>query len=168
VPTLEPATLADARAIAEVHVVAWRAAYAGLVSEAYLDALSVDERAATWAETIASGTPEVLVARAGGAVVGFVAFGPCRDAGAPPTRGEIWAFYVLPSRWGGGLGRAMWHAARERLAAQGRRGVSLWVLAGNARGLAFYTSVGFALDPASRQTFRLGDREIEEVRMAHG
>ena len=40
------ATLADARAIAELHVASWRAAYVGILPPAYLEGLSVEEREA--------------------------------------------------------------------------------------------------------------------------
>ncbi|HEY4215527.1 MAG TPA: GNAT family N-acetyltransferase [Gemmatimonadaceae bacterium] len=38
----------DAGAIADVHVASWRATYAGLVAQSYLDGLSVAERTAAW------------------------------------------------------------------------------------------------------------------------
>lgn len=41
---VRPAVPGDARAVADVHVRAWRAAYRGLLTDASLDELSVDEK----------------------------------------------------------------------------------------------------------------------------
>lgn len=49
---VRPATVDDARGVAEVHVASWQAAYAGLIDQATLDALSVDAREAMWARWI--------------------------------------------------------------------------------------------------------------------
>ncbi|HUQ39529.1 MAG TPA: hypothetical protein VM030_05200, partial [Acidimicrobiales bacterium] len=42
----------DARAIAEVHVASWLAAYRGIIDDDVLDGLSVDARAARWVENL--------------------------------------------------------------------------------------------------------------------
>ena len=76
--TIELARQGDSRAIAEVHVASWRAAYVDIVSSEYLASLSVEQRQASWQQQLAEGEPEVLVAREGSSVPGFVAFGRCR------------------------------------------------------------------------------------------
>ena len=42
-PVIRPATEADARTIAEIHVAGWVAAYRGMVPDELLASLSVDE-----------------------------------------------------------------------------------------------------------------------------
>lgn len=88
------ATLEDAHAIAQVHVLAWRAAYAGIVPAEYLAAQLVGKREAVWRESIIKGTPEVLVAKIEGQLIGWPAFGPSRDEDALHQAGEVWAMYV--------------------------------------------------------------------------
>jgi L-amino acid N-acyltransferase YncA len=137
----------DALAIARIHVASWRAAYRGLMPDALLDKLSVDERAAAWRTAIDRGEPAVEVAvDDAGDVVGWVAFGRCRDGGAPPTTGEVWAIYVDPPRWWQGAGRALWRAARDAMRTNYTEAVA-WVLRGNERAQRFYAAAGFAIEP---------------------
>jgi ribosomal protein S18 acetylase RimI-like enzyme len=147
-----------------VHVRTWQAAYRGMVPDAYLAGLSVDQREATWGGAITSGTPRLLVAKEEGDVVGWIAFGPCRDDGASAHAGEIWALYVAPEFWASGAGRMLWLAARERMIEEGYHSVSLWVIAGNARAIRFYLAAGFAAEPSSRKAFTLGGETLREVR----
>lgn len=93
---VEAAAFEDSRAIAEVHVASWQAAYTGIVSASYLASISVEQREASWKKRLLEGLPQILVAREGSSLVGFVAFDACRDAQAPSSYGEIWALYVLP------------------------------------------------------------------------
>lgn len=161
---LDTPTDADIPDLARVQVQSWQAAYAGLLDAGYLHRLSVDERAATWRLTLAARASTTWVARDDdGRVQAFLSHGPCRDPNAPPDRGEIWALYARPDRWGRGMGRALMDCALQTLQAQGCRSVSLWVLRGNQRGCRFYRAAGFAEVPGSAQTFVLGCRRVEEV-----
>lgn len=60
------AVLEDARAVAEIHVATCRIANASIVLTDYLSALSVEHREAMWRECIATGVPELLVAKGTG------------------------------------------------------------------------------------------------------
>ncbi len=161
---IEPATLEDARAVAEVHVLTWRAVYQGIVPAEYLAALSVEKREALWRESIAKGAPDLRVARIDGRIIGWIASGPCRDEGASPQAGEVWAIYVAPSHWSSGVGRALWLGARERLRRHGYKTVSLWVLAENSRAIRFYLAAGFAADLSPAKELTLGGKALQEVR----
>jgi L-amino acid N-acyltransferase YncA len=161
---IEPATAADARAIAQIHVDAWRAAYAGIVPDDYLASLSVDERESMWQKAIEAGEPDLLVALRDDHVIGWVSFGAARGKDAAARVGELWAIYLDPHHIATGAGHALWSAARARLAERGFDSVILWVLAGNGRAIRFYERVGFLLEPDSGQRFTLGGREIEELR----
>ena len=161
---IEPATADDAHAIAQIQVEAWRAAYVGIVPDEHLASLSVDEREAMWREVIAAGQPELLLVRRDDRVIGWVSFGAARDKGAAADVGELWAIYLDPPHIATGVGRALWLAARQRLAERGFTSAILWVLAGNARAIRFYERAGFSLDVGSAKCFTLGGREIEELR----
>ena len=162
---VEPATSQDYRGIAAVHVASWQQAYVGIVPSDHLAGLSLASREAWWQEALQKNTPEVLVARHDGAVVGFVAHGACRDEGTPPSRGEIWALYVLAPFWSTGVGRALWLAAREQLRRQHFTSVSLWVLSQNARGIRFYSAAGFVPEEASEREVTVGGTRLKEIRM---
>jgi ribosomal protein S18 acetylase RimI-like enzyme len=109
---------------------------------------------------------QVLVARADGQVQGFIAFGPSRDADAPPTTAEVWAFYLAPSAWSRGWGRKLWLAARAQLQARAYASVRLWVLAANARAILFYAAAGFAPEAGSARELSMGGVRLRELRCA--
>jgi hypothetical protein len=46
--SIAAASTTDCRAVAQIHVDAWRVAYDGIVPSDYLAALSVDQREAMW------------------------------------------------------------------------------------------------------------------------
>ena len=137
------AAVGDARAIAEVQVAGWHAAYRGLVPDARLDAFTVEVRVPAWARHIAGGSrARTTVCERAGRVVGFISVGPSRDADG---WGEIWALYVLPETWGTGAGRALLAEGMAWLAARDLRRVMLQVLDGNTRAIRFYRAAGFEL-----------------------
>jgi len=72
--------------------------------------------------------------------------------------------YVTPSRWSRGVGRLLWTHARARLAAQGYKRVSVWVLAKNTRAIKFYCAAGFAADPSGRKEVMMAGKSLQELR----
>lgn len=100
-PLVRPAVASDSAGIAAVHVDTWRRAYRGLISQAYLDALSVPERARTWEQLIGELQTDgsaILVSEVAGKVTGFVRTGPSRDHGADVHTGELRGLYVHPDQ----------------------------------------------------------------------
>lgn len=158
------AVLEDARAVAEIHLDTWRAAYASIVPVDYLASLSVKRREAMWRECITTGTPELLVAKKAGVIQGWLSFGQCRDEGSSKIDAEVWAIYVAPSAWSTGVGRLLWLRARELMLAQGFTSCSLWVLPQNDRAIKFYHAAGFAHDGSAPKSFELGGAQLQEVR----
>jgi ribosomal protein S18 acetylase RimI-like enzyme len=159
---LIPATGAHTDAIAGVHVRSWQAAYAGVVSQAFLDGMSVADRARRWQYLLEKNESRTVVALEGQDVLGFVSFGRCRDEGAPADQGEIWALYADPTAWGQGIGYALTADAIHMLRAEGHADVVLWVLSQNHRGIRFYKRFGFVDVAGSERVFELaGDRLVE-------
>lgn len=158
------ATFKDARAIAEIHVEAWCAAYKSIVPADYLASLSIERCEAVWSDYIAAGNPKLLVAKQAGSVRGWIRFGECRDNGSHETDAEVWAIYVSPAAWSKGVGRVLWIRARELMIEQGFKSCSLWVFPQNERGIKFYHSVGLVHDGAAPKSFELGGVQLEEVR----
>jgi ribosomal protein S18 acetylase RimI-like enzyme len=160
------ATDSDARAIAEIHVRGWRSAYRDVVPQAHLDSLSVAMREASWASAIKMGEPQILVAESDTGVIGWVAFGRCRDPDKPDHAGELWAIYVSPEQVGQGVGRELWLRAFAELRRLGYLEVSLWVLAQNDRACQFYAKAGFLPEATSAKTVEIGGAELQELRYA--
>ena len=120
-----------------VHWKCWQETYPGLVSQEYLRKLTLEkceEKAFLWRDN-------VLVAKEGERVIGFVGFG--NHGPEEPDTGEVFALYVLPEYHGTGVGKQLMDAALEKLAAYPH--ICLWLVKGNARALRFYEKCGFHL-----------------------
>lgn len=146
----------DELRVAEIHVRAWQEAYRGLIADEFLDALDPRDRAARYAfGASGSAGPATLLAveeeegEGEEVVAGFVTFGASRDEDAP-GRGEVYALYVDPDRYRGGVGRLLMAAARRRLREAGFAEAILWVLRGNERAARFYEREGWNRDGATR------------------
>ncbi|WP_114969628.1 GNAT family N-acetyltransferase [Rhodoferax ferrireducens] len=162
---VRPATLRDAKAIAEIHVSASQAAFKSVVPGEQMPAIPVDKSQAYWRDAIEFNEPQVYVAVDEGQVVGFVGFDRSRDKGTPNTMGEIWAIYAATSHWGQGVGLALWDAARDGLLEEGCTKVTLWVPLGNERALRFHDLAGFKREMTSIKTVAIGTVKVEEIRM---
>ena len=137
----------DARGIAEVHVASWRAAYAGLLPEGFLDRLSVEEREArhrAWLQDPEPGSGTLVVDLDG--VLGFATFGRSRDADASDRTGEVPAIYLRPDVVGAGIGRDLFSEAVGALREEGYERATLWVLEANERARRFYERAGWRWD----------------------
>jgi GNAT superfamily N-acetyltransferase len=156
-------TLEDAAAVEGLRVAGWKSAYRGMIPDAYLDSLPVDvERRRRHTAERAEGAVE-SVAVQDGAILGWVAAGPCRDEDRPgPHQGEVYACYVLPDLWRHGIGQLLLAYANEALAQAGRGDITLWVLEANTGARRFYESFGFHPD-GSRKLIDLGE-PVPEVR----
>ena len=147
---LRPATVADAAAIAEIHVRAWQTAFRGIVSDYRLDAMRVERGVNRFRQKLApaeSAGQRFVVAESGGTVLGFVGFGTTRDEDVDPTRtAEVRGLYVHPVHWRRGVGRRLLHAAIDELAADGFETATLWTLADSEASRAFYEALGWRTD----------------------
>lgn len=122
-----------------VHYQSWQETYPGLVDRGYLERLTLEKCTAMahrWPENI-------LVAKDGEKVVGFVGYGASPD-GALPACGEVFAIYVLAEYQGRKIGYALMNAALEKLSAYQR--IAIWVLKGNDHAIRFYERYGFRFD----------------------
>ena len=143
---LRAAGLNDAGPIARVHVTTWRAAYAGVVPDAYLVGMSEVGQMRQWRRLLGRPQSEetILVAEIesarGAEVVGFGSCGPSRPYGLP-YRGEVFTLYVADDWQGQGIGRALLRALFADLVARGHRDAVIWVLSANPARF-FYQAVG--------------------------
>lgn len=136
------ATPADAEAVASLHAESWRAAYRGILSDAFLDGDAFAERLAFWRERLVAADPDrcVLLAEESAALQGFA----CVLAAADPRRGALLDnLHVRPGFTGQGLGTslllqaAQWVHARDRASP-----LHLWVYEDNRPARRFYRKLG--------------------------
>lgn len=161
---IRPATLRDAKAIAQIHAAAVQAAYKGVVPDEHLKSVSLEKRVAYWREAIEYCEPQVKVAIENDKIVGFVGYDRSRDEKTRPTTGEIWAIYISPNHWNKGVGAVLWDAAREGLHEEGCTNVTSWVPLSNERALKFHETAGFEREDESAKTAVIGGMKIEEIR----
>ncbi|MGX1547891.1 N-acetyltransferase family protein [Streptomyces adustus] len=156
---------ADCDRVSEIRVRGWQSAYRGLMPQAYLDGLSAAadaERRRTW---FTRGDVRVgnLVAERDGELVGWAAHGPYRDSEVRTEDAELYAIYVHPGHYGGGVGRALLAESVRLRTAAGHPRMFLWVLKENTGARRFYERAGFRADGAE-EPFEAGGLEVPEVR----
>lgn len=143
---------------AYVHYRSWHETYTGLIDGKYMEGITIEkctEIAYQWPDNL-------LVAKDGDKVIGFVGYGAYRD-NTLPDHGEIFAIYVLKEYHGKGVGYTLINTAFQKLSEYKK--VAVWVLNGNDRAIRFYQRYGFDLD-GMEQKIKLGT-PITELRMIY-
>jgi ribosomal protein S18 acetylase RimI-like enzyme len=145
---IRPATRADIERIAFIHVQAWRETYRGLVPDALLAELSVEQRVRVWSDMLGAGerAPAILVADIDGTIVGFGS--ACRTRNERlGTEGEVTSIYLLDGSKRRGIGRRLFVGLLAWLGERGCRSVGLWVLDTNSVARRFYEAMGGRTGP---------------------
>jgi ribosomal protein S18 acetylase RimI-like enzyme len=154
--SIRAAGLPDAEAIARVRVAAWRAAYRGLMPDAYLDGADLERAEAEQLRDRLRNTGDaarISVAEAGRRMVGYCAYGRAAENDAQSATGAVYDLYVHPDGWRRGVGRRLLEHATGYFRAQGFGEATLFVFEQNMRARKFYEQAGWRPD---------GHREIYE------
>lgn len=151
----------DALSLGEVYCTAWKAAYARIVPQDFLDALTPECCAPLPTQIVAANN---FVYKQDGKIVGLVNFGACRDEPDGRT-GEIRSIYVLPDCWNLGIGRQLFLAAKDALQKQGYVRWIVWTLADNLRARRFYEKQGM-INTMRTRMLQLGGKDLLEVQYA--
>lgn len=122
-----------------VHYKSWHETYTGLVDAAYMEQTTL----AKCTSVAHQWTDNILVAKDGGKVIGFAAYGPYRDD-TLPGHGELYAIYVLAEYHDRKVGYELMQAVLGQLSDYSK--IAVWVLAGNDRAIRFYEKCGFRFD----------------------
>src|SRR3989442_10909341 len=92
---LRRATLVDSPAVARVQVQSWRESFAGIVPQAFLDEMSVENRAQAFRTRFGADSYRMLIAETPAhGVIGFADFGKARETDRP-YQAELYAIYLL-------------------------------------------------------------------------
>ena len=164
--TIREAVPSDAPDFASSQVLAWRAAYAGILDAGYLAGLDVERLTRGWDRLLGNTDQNVrrLAVTVEGIAVGWSGFGVPRDDVAEGT-GELHALNLLPAYWSRGLGSELFLASVRGLRAMGYDGAYLWVADGNDRAIRFYERHGWCQDGVTKQDGRF-DPPLLERRLA--
>ena len=190
--TIRPATPNDAQAIARIRVQGWRFAYQGLISQDYLDSLSIaedTERMCGYLSQLPQNLPPNNLASVQGpndaekrsfmlAVRDDVVLGFCHFSAAPNNadrveratpggtmNGRLHSLYIDPDALGQGIGHALMNHALSTFTAWGCERATLWVLEGNSRAVSFYERQGWQLTGDTKVDRSFGP-ELHEQEMA--
>ena len=154
---VRPASVDDARGVAEVHVQAWREAYVRQLPADMLAGLRVEPRVERWASIIVDDITDVYVADVAGRIVGWATASRGRDDDRPTSR-ELEGIYVLAEHHGTGAGQLLLDAVI------GAGDAYLWMMDDNPRAEAFYRRNGFVRDGIERDQAMAG-HSIHIVRL---
>jgi ribosomal protein S18 acetylase RimI-like enzyme len=159
---IRPAHADDAGAIARVRVDSWRETYRGMIPQAYLDAMKLEESRTLWEKVLTAGSDavSVLVAESGAEIVGFGS----GNMLAEPKHGfdaELSAVYVRRGYQRAGIGRRLVVETAWSLRARGASGLIVWVIAGNKGARAFYERLGAEL--VLEQAFQWDGMDLAEA-----
>jgi ribosomal protein S18 acetylase RimI-like enzyme len=157
---IRPARIDDARAMAQVHVDAWRITYAGIVADAYLANLSYERSQAKWIAYLSDPRTHAFVAEAQpGQIVGLASGGPTQET-LPGYDGELYVLYVLRAYQGMGYGRLLFSQVARTLASEGYRSLVAWVLKDNP-ACGFYERLGGLL--LGEKAVEIGGKPLTDV-----
>ncbi len=164
---VRPASPSDADSLAVAQERAWRHAYPGLIPGASLPRLQPATLAAAWRAAVVdppSDRHRVLVATAGGRVVGFLALSPATDQDTRPDQdGELVVLVVDPDAEGLGHGSRLLNAGADLLREKGFVRIRVWVPSADLTRQRFLADAGLRADGASR-LLTDDDDEVEAVR----
>jgi len=160
VSLVRPGEVADAAAIARVHVASWRSTYGGLLPDDFLDSLHEARYEDRWRRSLADETTRVYVAEDGHEVVAFASCGRER-AGEDGYTGELYAIYVLREMQGRGHGKSLVRAVSAGLREMDLHDMIVWVLRDNAPARKFYERLGGVY--VRTQPITIGSAVLDEV-----
>lgn len=163
-------TPSDAEGTAYVHVKGWQTSYVGMIEQAYLDAISYDERLELRKKILNSKDMLSLVVSYDREIIGFADAGPLREKAynkaffpsheAHLQYGEIYAIYLLEEHQRKGLGHRLYEECRRWFKSQGYSGFVTWALAHNVRAKQFYEREGGKI--VGGITVTIGNKGYEE------
>ena len=149
----------DPIAISRIYALSWKAAYRGIIPDAYLNALREDR----WAPFLKDAKDiRSLVMIKDTQFIGTASVCPAREPKMAGW-GELVSIYLLPEYFGQGCGRLLLEAALAELERMDFKDIYLWVLRENHRARRFYEKNGFA-DSGETGSYEISGESIPELR----
>lgn len=164
---IRQASIQDIPIISRIHAASWKAAYIGMIPQAYLDTLPEDYWVEPFIKWIQAGDLQALIAWEGDTPVGCISYGKpisISELGrnAPEGCGEVRSLYIHPDHMRCGYGKALLQAAELSLRIKGFSHSSLFVLEQNLFARAFYEKHGYAWE-GTRASFAIIGHPIAEL-----
>ena len=141
----------DAFDYAVCHIVCWKAAYKGIISDEYLDNMSVEQMTGNTRQALSNpGIYSFYCVESDSKIIGRLVLCESRDEDKPDA-GEIAAIYLTDKFWGKGYGREMMEFSIQEIRRMGHNEAYLWVLEANSRARQFYENRGFSFDGTKKE-----------------
>lgn len=159
---IRKATADDSKDISRIHALSWKAAYKGIVPQAYLDELKEDfwfPAFDTWFNDKALSAKVMLD---NGIMFGCVTYGKARDQ-LRTDWGEVVSLYLLPEYFGKGYGRTLLESAMLDFKQSGFKNIYLWVLKDNKRARRFYEKNNWTLNKEDICVCEIAGKQLTEV-----
>ncbi|HEX7294130.1 MAG TPA: GNAT family N-acetyltransferase [Pyrinomonadaceae bacterium] len=125
---IREATRDDAPAVAKVHVLSWQESFVGIVPDAFLERLTIENRTEAFRERFDDASYRMFVAEHHDAgIVGFADVGhPRYDVGDYDA--ELYAIYLFHEFQGKGIGALLFERIKAFLIEQGKNSMYLLAL----------------------------------------
>lgn len=155
------ATLRDAEGIAHVSVNSWKTTYKGMISDAFLNQLSVEKRKENWESALhhLQENDATYVAEEHGTIRGFIKGGTSREVDMAYDA-EVYAIYLLEEEQGKGYGTLLFNRLVETLKSNKLNSLMVWVLERNP-SIDFYKRLGGQY--ITKKEIKIGDNIVTEV-----
>lgn len=154
------AAIKDCRELAQIQVDSYRASYAGVFPQTYLERFSYEEQEQDWLAMFTTNPDDLLfVAESQARIVGYV-LARVQANVHPGYDAEIIALHVQQPFQRRGIGAALLHKARQTLKTRGCQSVMLWTLEENPVRL-WYERLG--ANVIAEKSYRVEDCDITEI-----
>jgi len=161
---IREATASDIDGIAFVHAASWKTTYRGLISDEFLDKITVEARRKLWIRNFENPNKDevMYVAEDGaGMIIGFANGGARRGSDLSDLYdAELYALYLLKEQQGKGLGRQLIRSVAQNLLEKNYSSFMTWVVTGNP-AIHFYHKVGG--QSVATKEVKIGNEIVEEI-----
>lgn len=149
--------------IAKAQLLAWRKAFSGILSEALLSKLLLEDFEENWKTILTQKERKNFIwVNEMDEGVGFVSYGSPKDS-AEQADIEIYGIYVHPDHWAKAIGyQLMEYAVNTIRETSPSARIILWTMHDNQRSQKFYHRFGFRKNGKSRQSSR-NNETFEEI-----
>jgi len=157
-----PAHITDAPGIAHVNYTSWHESYRNIISNRFLDSLTIDNYEKRWNYILNNQTDKTfvhVVKNPASEIIGYCTGGPVRER-FNHFEGEIYALYLLQQYHGKGIGGTLFNKAVMQLNNNGHKSFCLFVLKQNPT-IQFYRHY----QPHHEHTaiVKIGEDEYEDI-----
>lgn len=162
---IRQATENDAKNIAKIIVSGWQTTYRGIVSNEFLDNMSVEKMTESWIKNIKTQDENnnICVYEDENNILGVIRFGKADNLQS--ENGEIHILYVKPEFKKQGIGTKLVKYAKEKLIKQKYKKMEIWCARENKSSIEFYKKMGGKL--RNNRVAEINGVKIEEVELIY-